>query len=136
MSFRKNVFRKVKFSTFFEGYGLYEDLDFCLRASRLGPLYLNTSAQLEHHHEPLGRPNKFRYGRMVIRNGWYVWRLKYPQPSLKAKIQWHATALLLTGIRLGNAVSKSNRKEALLEGIGRLSSWFILLWNKPKIERN
>ena len=134
MSFRREVFDHLKFSTFFEGYGLYEDMDFCLRVSRLGPLYLNTSAQLEHYHEPLGRPDKYKYGKMVIRNGWYVWRLKYPQPGLKARLKWHATALLLTTIRFGNAANSAERKEAFSEGMGRLTSWFNLFWNKPKIE--
>ena len=135
MSFRKEIFEQLKFSVFFEGYGLYEDMDFCLRVSLLGPLYLNTSARLEHYHEPSGRPNSFKYGKMVIRNGWYVWRLKFPHPTYKAKFRWHATALLLTAIRFGNAIKKAERKEAFSEGTGRLTSWVELLWKKPQIEK-
>ena len=33
-SFRKEVFDTLKFSTYFEGYGLYEDADFTLRLSK------------------------------------------------------------------------------------------------------
>ncbi len=135
MSFRRNIFDELQFSTFFEGYGLYEDMDFCLRVSQKGPLYLNTAAILEHFHEPLGRPNSYKYGKMVVRNGWYVWRLKFPKPSYKARFKWHATALLLTLIRFGNAVKGQGEKEAFYEGLGRVRSWFGLLVNKPQINR-
>ena len=29
-------------------------------------------------HEESGRPNHYKYGKMVIENGYYVWKLKYP----------------------------------------------------------
>src|SRR5690606_18527823 len=67
-SYKKSLFKKIKFSAYFEGYGLYEDMDFCLRASQVGQLYVNTAAQLYHYHEEEGRPNKFQYGKMVVRN--------------------------------------------------------------------
>ena len=94
-SFKKSVFNNFKFSTYFEGYGLYEDADFTLRLSKTGKLYVNTKAQLGHFHDQSGRPNKYQYGKMVVRNGWYVWRVKYPNPSLKAKLKWNALVLLL-----------------------------------------
>jgi GT2 family glycosyltransferase len=59
-SFRKSVFQEFQFSTYFEGYGLYEDADFTLRVSKTGKLFLNTAAQLEHHHDAAGRPNQYR----------------------------------------------------------------------------
>ena len=133
-SYKREVFDKLKFSSFFEGYGLYEDMDFCLRISRLGKLYVNTAAQLYHHHEEAGRPNRFQYGKMVIRNGWYVWRLKYPSPGLKARVKWHAIALLLTLVRLGNTFTTSEKKEALTESLGRLAGLGSLLLNKPQHE--
>ena len=133
-SYSKELFDKIRFSSYFEGYGLYEDMDFCIRASRLGQLYVNTGARLYHHHEESGRPNKFSYGKMVLRNGWYVWRVKYPEPDLRASLKWHATALLLTLVRLGNAVITSKRKEVLTESLGRMAGWWSLLLNKPKHE--
>ena len=71
---------------------------------------------------------------MVIRNGWYVWRIKYGNPSLKATLKWHATSLLLTKIRLLNILTTSNKKEAFLEGLGRVSGWFSLIFNAPKVK--
>ncbi|MDT0648870.1 glycosyltransferase family 2 protein [Autumnicola edwardsiae] len=134
-SYKADLFKKINFSEYFQGYGLYEDMDFCLRASNVGKLYVNTNAKLYHYHEEGGRPNKFKYGEMVLRNGWYVWRVKFRNPPLKAKFKWHATAWLLTLIRLGNVVSTSEKKAAFTESLGRISGWWSLLWNKPKVPR-
>lgn len=131
-SYRKSVFDTLQFSTYFEGYGLYEDADFTLRLSEIGKLYVNTKAQLAHYHEPSGRPNHYKYGKMVVRNGWYVWRVKYPNPSLKAQFKWHLITVLLMAIRFANALTGPKRKEALTEALGRKMGWLSLLINKPK----
>ena len=133
-SYRKSLFQNIKFSEYFDGYGLYEDMDFCLRASKIGQLFVCTAARVAHYHEQAGRPDKFKYGKMVIRNGWYVWHIKYPSPGLKASLKWHGTAFLLTLVRLGNVMSTSKRKEALTESLGRIAGWWSLLLNKPKHE--
>lgn len=133
MSFKKEVVDNIKFSTYFEGYGLYEDADFSIRALQLGQNYIATSAQLSHFHDSSGRPNKFSYGKMVLRNGWYVWRVKYPNPSLKARFKWNLIVFLLTIIRFSNTFTTSERKEAFTEGLGRTFGWFSLIFNKPKV---
>lgn len=132
MSFRKHLFNKERFSTYFEGYGLYEDADFCLRARKYGKNYLLTSAILDHYHEASGRPNSFKYGKMVVRNGWYVWRVKYPKPGLTNRFKWNATSFLLTLIRYSNAFTGPKRKQALSEAWGRTIGWWSLLFNKPR----
>lgn len=134
-SFRKSVFDTLSFSTYFEGYGLYEDADFTLRLSKTAKLYVNTAARLRHYHNDSGRPNKFQYGKMVVRNGWYVWRVKHPKPSLKARLKWHLITLLLSWIRFGNIFTTIKKKEAFTEFSGRMWGWFSLLWNQPKIQR-
>jgi glycosyltransferase involved in cell wall biosynthesis len=130
-SFRKSVFKTFQFSAYFKGYGLYEDADFTLRLSKTGKLYINTKAQLSHYHDPSGRPNKYFYGKMVVRNGWYVWRVKYPNPSLKAKFKWNAIVLLLAFIRFSNIFTNNKRKEAFTEFIVRMVGWLSLFINKP-----
>ncbi|WP_424494750.1 glycosyltransferase family 2 protein [Salinimicrobium sp. GXAS 041] len=131
-SYKTEVFEKLQFSSYFEGYGLYEDADFALRASKMGKLYVNTAAKVEHHHAAEGRPNKFKYGKMVVRNGWYVWRVKNPHPTWLARTKWNATSFLLTVIRLSNVVNTRKRKEALTEASGRIAGWISLIFNKPK----
>ncbi len=132
-SYRKELFEKINFSSYFEGYGLYEDMDFCLRASNIGQLYVNTAAQLYHYHEEAGRPNQFNYGKMVMRNGWYVWRVKYPNPKFKAQLKWHGIAFLLTLVRLGNVINTNRKREALTESLGRIIGWWSLIYNQPKV---
>lgn len=132
-SYKKEVFNQISFSDYFEGYGLYEDLDFCLRVSKLGKLYVNTAAKLEHHHEPSGRPNLYHYGKMVVRNGWYVWRVKYPNPNVKARIQWNVIVFIQIFLRGLNFFSTNKRVEALTETLGRKIGWWSLVFNKPKV---
>lgn len=134
MNFRRKVIEAEKFSLYFDGYGLYEDADYCLRALKYGKNILCTSARLEHHHDPSGRPDLYKYGKMVIRNGWYVWRIKYPNPSFKARFKWNATALLLTLIRYSNVLTASDIKGAFNEANGRVVGWWSLLFNKPKLQ--
>lgn len=130
-SYKCKALQEQKFSEYFEGYGLYEDADFTLRLSQKGSLYVNTAAQLYHYHDADGRPNQYAYGKMVLRNGWYVWRVRHPKPSLKARIKWNATAALLTVIRLTNALTSDNKKAAFTEAAGRIAGWWSLLFKKP-----
>jgi GT2 family glycosyltransferase len=131
-SFRKKVVDSIRFSRYFEGYGLYEDADFSIRALQFGKNVINTKAQLRHFHHPSGRPNQYKYGKMVVRNGWYVWRVKNPKPSFKHKLKWHSITILLTLIRFTNIFTTSKRKEAFTEAVGRTVGWWSLLLNSPK----
>lgn len=130
-SFKKDVLEKHKFSNYFEGYGLYEDADFCLRVAKTGNLYINTAAQLEHHHDSAGRPNMFNYGKMVVRNGWYVWRIKNPNPTLADRIKWNSISILLIIIRFTNIFTSNKKREAFNESIGRVYGFLSLLFSKP-----
>ncbi|WP_241234708.1 glycosyltransferase family A protein [Nonlabens ponticola] len=131
-SYRASVFKNHIFSSYFEGYGLYEDADFSLRLARTGKLYINTAARLEHHHDPSGRPNYYKYGKMVVRNGWYVWHVVNPQPTLKAILKWYAITKLLIAIRLSNVITGPDRSAALKESIGRIAGLCSLLFNAPR----
>jgi GT2 family glycosyltransferase len=131
-SFRKSVFEKFSFSTYFQGYGLYEDADFSLRVAKTGKLYLNTLAKLSHFHVPSGRPNQYQYGKMVVRNGWYVWHVKNPNPNFNDWFKWNSITILLTIIRLSNIFKGNEKKAALTESVGRIVGWWSLLFHKPK----
>ncbi|GEC73459.1 Glycosyltransferase, GT2 family [Flavobacterium flevense] len=134
MAFRKSVFKNIQFSKFFEGYGLYEDADFSLRALSFGKNYCNTNAQLSHFHAASGRPNQYQYGKMVVRNGWYVWRVKNPNPVLKDKIKWYAITLLLTIIRFSNIFTGIDKMKAFTEALGRTIGVMSLFFSKPKVK--
>ena len=130
-SYKRKILESVKFSEYFEGYGLYEDADFTLRLSNIGKLYVNTAAQLYHYHEAAGRPDYYKYGKMVVCNGYYVWRVKHPNPSIKARFKWHATSFVLIAIRFSNAITTSDKNEALKEALGRTAGLLSLFFNKP-----
>jgi glycosyltransferase involved in cell wall biosynthesis len=135
MAFRKSILDQIKFSTYFEGYGLYEDADFSLRALAYGKNVLATNVLLEHHHDALGRPNLFNYGKMVTRNGWYVWRVKYSKPKMIARVKWNAIAIVLMMIRFVNVITTQQKKESLTEALGRFYGLISLIFNRPKVER-
>lgn len=134
MAYKSSLFNHIGFSTYFEGYGLYEDYDFSLRAGKFGKLITNTAARLEHHHAPSGRPNTYKYGKMVVRNGWYVWRLKHPHPGIINIFKWHIITLLLMLFRLTNVISMNSetRRQALGDFAGRTVAWFKLIFIKPR----
>ena len=136
MAFRKVVVDNQKFSEYFEGYGLYEDADYSIRALKFGKNVISTNVQLEHHHHPSGRPNQFKYGKMMIRNGWYVWRLRWPHPGFKNVVTWYVINCLLAFIRLTNALNPKEFKKAGSEFIGRIVGMLSLAFNKPKIIRD
>ncbi|HVG31093.1 MAG TPA: glycosyltransferase [Pyrinomonadaceae bacterium] len=131
-TFRREVFARHRFSRYFEGYGLYEDMDFCVRAARDAPLYLSTRARLAHYHAPAGRPSRFRYGRMVVLNGWFVWRRRHAHPSLSSRARWWATTALLAACQLADAARGPERRQQLTEALGRASGMATLLLSKPK----
>ena len=134
-SYKASVFKSIKFSQYFEGYGLYEDADFCFRTLKLGQLYVNTSATCEHHHAASGRPNQFKYGMMVVKNGWYVWRLRWPNPGMKNIFKWHCITLLLAVLRFLNIFTRPKKGQAFTESMGRFIAWFELFLKKPKIKK-
>ena len=127
-AWKKRIFSTQRFSTYFEGYGLYEDLEFCIRASREGSLFVCTAAQLEHHHHQSGRPNHYQYGIMVVRNGWLVWRLRWSNPSVKNIIKWWLIEFLLTLLRLVDI-----RKGGFLEALGRFRGMVSIILKKPSL---
>lgn len=128
---RREVFERHLFSKYFEGYGLGEDYEFSLRVSFDGNLYVCTRAQLAHKHAPSGRPNRFHYGVMIPRNGWFIWRRRWPHPSFTDYIGWWSVNFLMTGCRIGDVVRGPRRRQALSEVLGRTWGMFSLLWNKP-----
>jgi GT2 family glycosyltransferase len=132
MAFRKCVVEQIQFSPYFEGYGLYEDADFSVRALQFGKNVINTKVQLSHFHNSSGRPNQYQYGKMVVRNGWYVWRVKNPNPNVVDFLKWHAITILLTIIRFINIFNTTKRKEAFTEALGRMVGWWSLIFGKPK----
>jgi GT2 family glycosyltransferase len=135
-SFKKHVVDTIKFSEYFIGYGLYEDLEYCLRVSKEHSIYVNTSAKLYHYHEESGRPDKFKYGKMVVRNGWYVWKTRHPKVKTKDTFKWLKIILLLALIKLTNSFSGNKKALHFQEFCGRIFGLTTLIFNAPKPNRS
>lgn len=71
---------------------------------------------------------------MVVRNGWYVWRVKNSNPDIRARIKWNSITILLTMIRFTNALTARDKKVAFTEALGRTIGWWSLFFNKPKTQ--
>jgi len=130
-AWRREILDRHKFSTYFEGYGLYEDLSFSLQVSRTVPLYVCTAARLAHRHDEGGRPNSFLYGRMVVRNGWYVWRQRWPHPSVPDRLRWWAITLLLTLCRFVDA-RQGGLRRGVGEALGRIAGAMFIVIDAPR----
>lgn len=130
-AYRKSLFERISFSEYFQGYGLYEDAEFSIRASKIGKLLLCTRATVKHLHDYRGRPSHFRYGKMVVRNGYFVWRVKNPRPSVMHRLKWYLITILLIKLRVFNIFMGSKRQAALSESFGRLSGLLSLILNRP-----
>jgi GT2 family glycosyltransferase len=68
MFFRRDVFERFRFDEWFEGYGLGEDREFGLRVSQKWKIMAVGTARLHHLHEPAGRPDYLKLGKMFIEN--------------------------------------------------------------------
>ncbi|HEX7361423.1 MAG TPA: glycosyltransferase [Bryobacteraceae bacterium] len=98
--FRREVFHKHRFSSFFEGYSNGEDVEMSLRTGREFKVLWCGSARLTHHPAPGGRPPGFTRGRMDLRNRLFIRRRFFPNAPFRASIRFWADALLLIALDL------------------------------------
>jgi glycosyltransferase involved in cell wall biosynthesis len=89
--FRKEVFDKLSYSTYFEGYGLSEDLHFSLSVGKFYKQVVDGEAVFYHLHAPSGRPNAYRLGYMAGKNNLYVFRMNAEKRNLRSYfLYWYA----------------------------------------------
>lgn len=120
-AWRRPVLERHRFDPGFAGYGLYEDLDLCISAGSEGSLVVAADATVQHLHAPEGRPDHRRYGQMVVQNGWYVWRRRWPRPSRSDRLRWWSTTLLLAACRLIGGPSGRAEARGRFEAMARVA---------------
>ena len=100
MAFRSSVFKHCSFDQALRLYGYMEDCDFSYRISRVGPLFFNPLAQLEHRQSPFNRDSIVDNKAMFIANYTYLFfKNFYPQNRLKVcAYMWSIIGLLLEAI--------------------------------------
>jgi hypothetical protein len=67
---------------------------------------------------------------MVVRNGWLVWRSRWPEPGLTAVLRWWAVTLLLTGLRAID-LRGGEPLRGFREALGRLSGAVSVIGETP-----
>jgi glycosyltransferase involved in cell wall biosynthesis len=86
-AYRREVFRRHRFSSFFEGYSQGEDLEMSLRIGCDWQLLWCGEAHCVHQHVSVGRPASYQKGYMEIRNRYLIWRRHTHQPSLGCRVR-------------------------------------------------
>ena len=137
MNWRRDLFKHHRFSPYFTGYAPFEEFEFCFRTLLEGPIYMATRARVTHFHAPTGRPGRFHYGFMWVRNSWFTWRQRWSGPRLPDRIRWYIFNLILILCRCGDAVRWHTPWSALTEAAGRTVGLISLLVSRPveKLER-
>lgn len=77
MAYRWSVIKQLRFDEWFTDYGLAEDLEFSIRASRLGELWVEPAIVAVHHDQPATSAttrNWKLFGAKRITNRWYIVR--------------------------------------------------------------
>ncbi|MCC7009053.1 MAG: glycosyltransferase family 2 protein [Acidobacteria bacterium] len=114
--------RVVRFEEVLAGYGQGEDLEFSLRLRARGAVALVGAAACDHLHEPAGRPDAFRLGRMEIENRHLIWRRTYRNLAWRDRLAfayaWTLDTLLLArdAMRPGRAADGLRRIAGRVRG--------------------
>ena len=87
--YRRQVFDKMTYSTFFKDYGFAEDLHFSLMIGKYYKLMVDGKAISYHLHAPSGRPDYFRLGQMVGSNLFYIFNLYEKHSFIGYLLYWY-----------------------------------------------
>jgi GT2 family glycosyltransferase len=117
-----------------DGYAQGEDLDFSLRARRLGRLIMLPQARIEHHHQPAGRPDAFRLGYMELRNRFEIHRRAIADRTFR-DVAWFVYAWTIDTLLLTRHVFIRGRAVAALQQIaGRIAAAARLCLEHGRLE--
>jgi GT2 family glycosyltransferase len=131
MAFRREVFAKHRFSTFFEGYSYGEDVEMSLRVGSNWRLVWSGDARVTHLMAPSGRPAAFQKGLMEVRNRYFIWRRHVPSPSYRAGLQFWLDHLLVAACDLGGFISRPTQLWRLKHAAGMHAGLWSCVHSPP-----
>lgn len=69
---RKKIVDEFKFDEWFEGYGLFEDLEYSYRVGKLYDLAVVSKAKVKHYYLGINRSDNYQFGKMEIVNRYHI----------------------------------------------------------------
>jgi hypothetical protein len=113
--------RETGFIDGFAGYGSGEDLEFSQRVRRRGKLVLAGAAQVEHLHDPGGRPNMADLGYMIVRNHHRIHQETWSRRSRGASLYFAYATVVEALLQSVNLLRPSRVRETwrYLRGVSR-----------------
>jgi GT2 family glycosyltransferase len=122
MMWKYHVVKTIGFDQTMEGYAQGEDLDFSLRARRMGRLVMLGRPRLEHRHHHAGRPNAFQLGYMELRNRFEIHRRALTDRT-PGDVAWFTYAWTVDTILLARHLVVGGRRRAAMQQIaGRVAA--------------
>ncbi|MEO8429901.1 MAG: glycosyltransferase [Acidobacteriota bacterium] len=133
-AYRRSIFDKHRFSSFFSGYAQGEDLEMSLRISRDGELLWCGDAPVAHLHAEGGRPGLFQKGRMEIRNRFFIWRRHVPNASIANRARFWLDVAYVAGYDLMGLIFRSHRARRASHALGIGKGAIDCLFSPPRHE--
>ena len=109
MSYRREVFSKVRFDENLSGYAWKEDIDFSYRVAKLGYVLVQTPlARIDHRKSDVERFTPYDHQRMNLANQFYLHRKNMPQTVRNKSALWWALVGMFI-LSTGKAVHTRDR---------------------------
>jgi GT2 family glycosyltransferase len=109
MSYRREVFDKVRFDEKLSGYAWKEDIDFSYRVVQEGYVLVQTPrARIDHRKSDVERFTPFDHQRMNLANQFYLHRKNMPQTAKNRAALWWALVGMFV-LNAGKAVHTRDR---------------------------
>jgi GT2 family glycosyltransferase len=133
-AWRREVFDKMRFSEYFQGYSQGEDVESSLRAGRHWKLVCCGDAHILHLHAPGGRPLKVDRGRMDVVNRYFIMKRYQPPRPLRYTSLFFLDVLFQVAMDLGYFVVRPWQTTPLLRATGLALGTLECFLSPPKYE--
>jgi glycosyltransferase involved in cell wall biosynthesis len=118
IAFRREVFDREQFSSFFDGYSQGEDLEMSLHVGKSWKLLWCGDAHVNHFHATADRPAAFQKGRMEVHNRFFIWKRHSQDATLSIRIRFWLDILYVFAYDLVSSVARPGQPSYLQHALG------------------
>jgi GT2 family glycosyltransferase len=115
---RRAVFEHDRFSAFFSGYSLGEDLEMSLRVAARWDLCCVGDARAVHYQAQIARPPGYERGKMDVRNRFFIRKRHRPHAAFINRLRFWTDIALQTSLDLIRTLTGPARTQALAHAGG------------------